>query len=402
MLSLFSLMLPFSVCLVWVLGVLLRGAKSYPDKLLVAVLLLACIFFFCDANFVSGYAGPRMLVVMDVISQYVTLAFFPMSCIYIRSLTDDTPVHFSAYLLLLPAIFMGTVAVVVYGLLGFGESARLLQVLGPERLELASVDVLHKAQMVICTNAFNLIQLVFMLCSSAYIVFHLISDKFSFSHLLPFLKGQKPSLVSNMVCITFILLFAICASRILLGRSWLISHKGVSSVLSLVMAFSTFIVGYVAFVPQLPGGYMSMERLLHPFEAMRQPRQEYLSSINSGVVASIQVSGYEKLINSFVELMVGNSLFLKPDLTIEELADKLGTNRTYVSKLVNIQYGMPFRDYVNKLRIDYAKRLISDEPDASVDYIAAKSGFNSSSQFIRKFKELENVTPTVWRTRLRR
>jgi YesN/AraC family two-component response regulator len=63
---------------------------------------------------------------------------------------------------------------------------------------------------------------------------------------------------------------------------------------------------------------------------------------------------------------------------------------------------MPFRDYLNKLRIDHAKQLIKDEPDAVIDYISAKSGFQSSTQFIRKFKESEGVTPAVWRDNLKK
>ena len=85
-------------------------------------------------------------------------------------------------------------------------------------------------------------------------------------------------------------------------------------------------------------------------------------------------------------------------MSIDEISQRLNTNRTYVSKLVNIYYGMPFRDYLNKLRLDYSKELMAAEPDAVIDYIAAKSGFQSSTQFIRKFRETEGVTPTVWRT----
>ena len=44
---------------------------------------------------------------------------------------------------------------------------------------------------------------------------------------------------------------------------------------------------------------------------------------------------------------------------------------------------------------------MTDEPDASLEYIAVKSGFQSSTQFIRKFRETEGITPTVWKATLR-
>ena len=92
--------------------------------------------------------------------------------------------------------------------------------------------------------------------------------------------------------------------------------------------------------------------------------------------------------------------YLNPSLTIEEMARVLNSNRTYISKLVNLYYGMTFRDYLSKKRLDFAKQLMADEPDASLDYISAKSGFQSSTQFIRKFRETEGLTPTVWKQTL--
>lgn len=402
MLSLFALMLPFSVCLVWVFAVLLRGMKSYSDKLLVASLLLSCVYFFCDANFVSQYVDYKLLVILDIIAKFVILAVFPLACLYIRSLTDTNPVGFPAYLMLLPSILLGVVSLVVYGLLGIEESASLIQSLDSRMANPDNLDVLHRAQYVVCTQSYNIMLIVFILITLAYIIYHLVADKFKFEHFMPFIKGQKPSLVSNMVCVSFALLLLVCALRIGLGRYWLISHSGISSMLSTAMALCVFMMGYVGAVPSLPGGYVNMERLMHPFEAMRQPKQEYIASINSGPVVTPPAGGYEKLNTQLTDIMNNQQLFLQPELTIEDLATRLETNRTYISKLVNIQYGMPFRDYLNKLRIDYSKHLMQDEPDAVIEYIALKSGFNSSSQFIRKFKEVENMTPSTWRSQLRR
>jgi AraC-like DNA-binding protein len=104
--------------------------------------------------------------------------------------------------------------------------------------------------------------------------------------------------------------------------------------------------------------------------------------------------------DSFKQYMDKERGYLNPSLSIEEIARVLNTNRTYVSKLVNLYYGMTFRDYLNMKRMEFAKQLMADEPDAALDYIAAKSGFQSSTQFIRKFRETEGLTPTVWKQTL--
>ena len=160
-------------------------------------------------------------------------------------------------------------------------------------------------------------------------------------------------------------------------------------------------VGYVTAVPSLPGGYINLDRLRHPFSAMRQSTQDFLQGIDSGPMAGVSISGYDKIMDAFKQHMEKELGFLNPSLTIEEIARILNTNRTYVSKLVNLYYGMTFRDYVNLKRIEFAKQLMTDEPDASLDYISAKSGFQSSTQFIRKFREIEGLTPTVWKATLR-
>lgn len=141
-----------------------------------------------------------------------------------------------------------------------------------------------------------------------------------------------------------------------------------------------------------------MDRMRHPFTAMNQSTQEFLQGIDSGPMAGATTSGYDKIMNSFRQHMEKEQGFLNPTLTIEEIARMLNTNRTYVSKLVNLYYGMSFRDYLSSKRLEYAKWLMTYEPDASLDYIAAKSGFQSSTQFIRKFRETEGITPTLWKT----
>ena len=173
-----------------------------------------------------------------------------------------------------------------------------------------------------------------------------------------------------------------------------------STLWSLVAAAVLFMIGYVTAVPALPGGYINSERLRHPFSAMRQSTQEFLQGIDSGPMAGVASSGYDRIMESFKQYMDKDRGYLNPLLTIEEISRVLNTNRTYVSRLVNLYYGMTFRDYLNQRRLEYSKQLMNDEPDASLDYIAAKSGFQSSTQFIRKFRETEGLTPTVWKQTL--
>ena len=89
--------------------------------------------------------------------------------------------------------------------------------------------------------------------------------------------------------------------------------------------------------------------------------------------------------------------YIRPGLTIKELSDKLQTNRTYLSGYIKAKYEMSFRDWITGLRIEYAKRLLAQNPRLTVADISEKSGFLSPSHFIRMFKENAGCTPVRWK-----
>lgn len=89
--------------------------------------------------------------------------------------------------------------------------------------------------------------------------------------------------------------------------------------------------------------------------------------------------------------------YLRSGLTIKELADTLLSNRTYLSEYIKTTYGASFCDWITGLRIEYAKNLMIQNPQLIVSDIAEKSGFLSSSHFIRLFKENTGYTPAKWR-----
>ena len=89
--------------------------------------------------------------------------------------------------------------------------------------------------------------------------------------------------------------------------------------------------------------------------------------------------------------------FTSPGITIEEIANKLGTNRTYLSTYIKQNYGMSFREWIANLRIEYAKQLLNDNPRQSTKDICDATGFISQSYFIKVFTDKEGVSPGKWR-----
>lgn len=102
------------------------------------------------------------------------------------------------------------------------------------------------------------------------------------------------------------------------------------------------------------------------------------------------------LISRFQHLMMDEQLFLKPKLSLDDVAERLHSNKTYVSKLVNNTYNLGFPELINILRIDYAEQYIMSHREAKQEEIAQECGFLSASSFNTIFKKVTGMTPKVW------
>ena len=400
MLGIFIVQLPFSVCVVWCLIVMFKRHKTLSDRLIMWVMGLLAASTFCGSHHMDPNPDYEMLAIYDVILQFTSLAVFPIICLYIRSCYEDREITWVPYLSTIPSLLLFAISIVLTTLLGLPRCAEIVKMLHGSVLIRSSLTQLENAYVSLTYQVYFITFFISLSVSLVYVFSRLFTGKFKFNHIIAFLRGEKSSFIANVICLFFVIYFIMWGLSVLFTSVFANSLSIWSMLWSLVAAIVLFMVGYVTAVPALPGGYINLDRLRHPFSAMRQSTQEFLQGIDSGPMAGVATSGYDKIMDSFRQYMDKDYGYLNPSLTIEEIARVLNTNRTYVSKLVNLYYGMTFRDYLNHRRLEYSKQLMSDEPDASLDYIASKSGFQSSTQFIRKFRETEGLTPTVWKQTL--
>lgn len=95
-------------------------------------------------------------------------------------------------------------------------------------------------------------------------------------------------------------------------------------------------------------------------------------------------------------MMLHEQAFLEPGLTLIDVAERLHSNKTYVSRLVNNTYNLAFPDLINTLRVDYAEQYIVAHRDAKQAEIATACGFISASSFNNTFKKVTGMTPKIW------
>lgn len=85
----------------------------------------------------------------------------------------------------------------------------------------------------------------------------------------------------------------------------------------------------------------------------------------------------------------------EPDLSLADLARRLGTNTNYLSRALNEGLGQNFSEFVNRQRIAEAQRLLAG-PGEVLD-IALAVGFGSKASFNRAFLAYAGSTPSAWR-----
>lgn len=99
-------------------------------------------------------------------------------------------------------------------------------------------------------------------------------------------------------------------------------------------------------------------------------------------------------------LLETEQLYLNPDLTLKRMADKLATNTKYLSQVINHQTGLNFQQFINRYRVEEAKRKIADDQlkHLTLYGIALQCGFKNKSTFYKVFKEITQVTPKAFMT----
>ena len=97
------------------------------------------------------------------------------------------------------------------------------------------------------------------------------------------------------------------------------------------------------------------------------------------------------------ELFINKKLYLTPNLKIGDVARASGICRTYISTYINQVKGMSFSDYINSLRVEHVKTLLSsNNANTKISTIATNSGFSSLQSFYRNFNKFTGMKPLEW------
>lgn len=143
-------------------------------------------------------------------------------------------------------------------------------------------------------------------------------------------------------------------------------------------------LAYFGFVqPEVFNGFKPIKELI-PFVKYRK----------TGLAVALSTELKEKL-DSIMDL---DKPYLNHNLRLDNVAGLLNVSRNQASQIINENYNLSFFDFVNKHRVNEAKRLLlnNEELQLNITQIAYSSGFNSRASFYKAFKKFTDTTPIVY------
>ncbi len=98
----------------------------------------------------------------------------------------------------------------------------------------------------------------------------------------------------------------------------------------------------------------------------------------------------EKLVMDYL-----HRYFCNYDISVQQISEAVGIGINRASAIIREETGHSFKTVLTQLRIEHAKKLLSD--GMSVSDVADQVGYGSASYFIKVFKASEGITPDAYR-----
>jgi AraC-like DNA-binding protein len=104
---------------------------------------------------------------------------------------------------------------------------------------------------------------------------------------------------------------------------------------------------------------------------------------------------YESWKQKIEEILYKQKMYEEPELTLFDVAKKLNTNISLLSKAINSAFRCNFNDLVNGYRIKAFENLIAlgQHKQQTILSLAYECGFNSKATFNRAFKKVKGISP---------
>jgi len=372
------LLSPIYVTLFWSISLYGNEKKhSIPRLFLSKFMLFPLIIYISHYIYFSHLT--TIYPYVDVVLQFASLLVFPLYHIYFRLLTVDQKFSFKihARFLAIPTLISLTYAIGVlltstieYKTWLFDEHAYsgsgYIQFLGIMR---SIIRIVYLMQVVISvTGNFILIRKHGEKAEQFY------SD---------IQDGRYNN--ANMLNYSIIVMGVAAFTFTLLGRQFLINQDTLIEIGWTVFSIMLFIIGYMG-ITQKP---------INPTFDMDTSFEEL------NMIEELPVGAQQIILKKMLVLFNEKKIYLDSQLTILDIVKAVGTNRTYISAIINQQYNQNFCSFVNSYRIEELERTILENRYFTYDTLAECCGFGSVNSLKRAVFAKTGISVSEWKKQLK-
>lgn len=337
--------IPFYVCLFWFITFITHYRKSDTAKRILTWFLFTCVvLYFCHAL----YFTVGLPHTMECVWTLCSMSVYPLYYVYICNLVSRPNSPLKIFIILLPGII---VALAKYFFPGEdADNARKL------------------------LFAIQLFVVIYFGYRKLYAF-----DK-ELANVYADTEGRDTTAVKHLL-VAFLITSMLSGIANLLGKQYFAESDWLVFAVLTPFSVMLFALSYIGFTRDF-----SYEQFVEDSKDYGEQPTENKSAEEEREL------GY-----NIEQLVITKQLYLTPNLKIGDVAKVTGICRTYISTYINQTKGVSFSDYINGLRVEHAKSLLSQNTDnTKIATLATRSGFSSEQSFYRNFHKFTGMKPLEW------
>ena len=430
--------MPLFVCLFWMIILSLMSFRTDSYWAIMVLLLFTSVAVFANSVLGDFTATTKLKNYAILIKQVTTTSLVPLSILFIRRIRKISREQHPLELMWIVApIVLGTSAVLLYVLGGDENITMLMKDVHRNGEQVLSkyVNTLPYIFFIFTQVLYTAVVAIEVIWLFVYFIVLFIKEKIRFHSLFGFFFKKERIKTLELQVFFMLVLFVVFSIRFISSLDLTSDFPVWSVVISILICLSMSSICYVAMfgskrtitLREMGNAWRynynkeNKQKVVEEMMAdlLEDAEEEALLHIQAKIGENLHVDQFKEgaldparaeqlfstisksweeddLFRRFQHLMIDEKLFLQPKLTLIDISEMLGSNTTYVSKMVNNAYNLGFPELVNTLRVDYAEQYILNHRDAKQNEIAEKCGFLSASSFNTIFKRITGVTPKIW------
>lgn len=385
--------LPCLFSFLWFILFLRKKDKNYRQQLFCYAEGFSIIFYALIAIYTVPNIDYHTMVKLETIG--IPLGFvFPVFLIaYTYYLyTQKRIPNRLITILFIPAIVEETAILILCYLLGFDRAVQVTmhfadfgELTGEFSGKLEHLYCIFTYYTMVITGTGYLITLFVLSLATLKKYGYRFGDIFRF-----FFRGKRTDR-SKAIAIMVIFKGIFILPLILIGTVFISSNTCLGICLAICFAIAKLLLAYLEYFSNdpRPVSLHSLSRLKTNFSNLQNLSEEQKQSI-------MQIK-MNRRYETVKKLMEEEKIWKDPDLTAQTICDRINIGKTILTQVISECYGMPFRELVNKYRIEEAKIFMQTNPNATQDTVAEQCGFKNAQYFNTQFKKITGQTPIMWK-----